>query len=793
MQEKKIKMMFLYYLRVAFRNLIVNKSLTIINISSFSFAISVCLAIGLFIANEYSYDRFNTNETSVYRFIDTKNNSSMIDYRVRDILLNNFPDIENACLVQRLSNQTEVIYAGKGYYLDDIMSVDNSYFDIFTLKFLGGNQSKPFTDIGSAVITRSTAVKLFGSDDAMGKELLVHGMTPVIITGVIEDYPLNSSITAGLLVNAENESFKFSRWIGDARDLSTYWWPFQIYLQLKKNSDPARLINYINKEISILHPYAEHAGLLKLRDVYLHDTTSGSETKKGNPNLLKILIWIALIILSLAIINYINLTVAQQHRKNKETGIRKVMGASVSDILANYLSESLLVSFISLAVGYYLVEIMIPFYNSVFGTTLNFSLFSKLPYIMIVAGIVSLIGLISGIVPAILLSGITPIRALYGTIVSPRKKRYFNKILTIFQFTVSVILIFCVIIITRQIKFLKHRDPGFSEELLLRVDLPYIQGNDMQKAKSFLSECRKSPFIKEVSISSGVPGQIYQHMGSNMENSRKNISIPCILADSAFLRTFGLNVVKGRDPEPGDYGKVCMLNEAAYRHFEFDNLDNKRFNNYRSGGFEIIGIVKDFQFTSLHKTIGPVCIMITPDFLPTSVNIRFNINGVAEGMKELTSLWQEILTAYPLKYQFYDEWFDSMYKSEERIAKSISLFAILSIVISCIGMLGLAIFSTERRTKEIGIRKVNGAGITEVMILLNREFAIWVVSAFIIGIPVMQYSMHLWLSSFAYRTTLDWWLFAFSGSLAFGIALTTVSLQSWKVATRNPVEALRYE
>jgi putative ABC transport system permease protein len=785
--------MFTYYLKSAYRNLLANKKFTIINIAGFSFAISICMAIGLFLANEYSFDSYNVNADRIVRLIDAKDNSSLIDYRVKDILLNTYPEIENACLVLRSSYPIEVRSSNKGFYLDDIMSVDNQFFGVFTIKFLSGNITKPFTDINSALVTESTSRKLFGSEDAIGRELLIWGDVPVTITGVIEDFPHNSSINAGLLVNAENEPFKLDKWIGNSNDLSTYRWPFQIYLQLKKNNDTNLLLDNINKGIAQLHPYTEKVGFLKLRDIYLHDKTSGSETRQGNANLLNLLAGIALIILALAIINYINLTVAQQHKRNKDTGIKKTFGARRADILMYYLTESLLVSVIAFVIGLYLVWIMIPFYNSVFDTTLNISYFLKLPYSILLAGSILIIGLISGSSPAIMLSGITPVRIMSGTIISHVRKQYFRNFLTIFQFTISIVLIFCVIVVLRQIKYVKHRDPGFNEEMLLRVDMPNIQQQDIQKAMTFLKECKKSPFIKKVSLSGGVPGQIYMSMGSNMENTTKNISVPCILADTSFLETFNFKVIKGRNLAPGDYGNVCMLNEAAYKHFEFENLDNKRFNNFKSGGFEIIGVVNDFQFTSLHKTIGPVCILFTQGFQPTAMSIRFAMNGAGPGMEAVRKLWEEILPVYPLKYQFYDEWFDSLYKSEERFARTISLFAILAIVISCIGILGLAIFSSERRTKEIGIRKANGAGIMEVMLMLNKEFAIWVAIAFIIGLPVMLVSMQKWLSNFAYKTTLSWWIFILAGLTAFIIALLTVSWQSWRAATRNPVEALRYE
>ena len=785
--------MFFYYLKSACRDLLKSKKFALINIAGFAFAISVCIGIELFLVHEYSYDGYNEHASRIVRLIDAKDNSSVIDYRVKDILLNNFPDIENACLVLRSSHPIEVKVSNKGFYLDDIMSVDNHFFEVFTISFVSGNTSSPFANINSAVITEKVAKLLFGEDNPLGKEILVWGNMPVTVTGLIRDFPDNSSITAGLLVNAENEKFKFYQSIGDSRDLSTYRWLFQIYLQLKKNSDQEDVIAKINANAALLRPYAELIDFLNLKDIYLHDTTSGSETKQGNAGLLKILTGIALIILLLAIINYVNLTVAQQNKRNKDTGIRKAFGANRTNILFHYLFESVLVSVVAFVLGIYLVWIMLPFYNDIFNTNLDLSFLIRFPYLIILPCAILVIGAISGSGPAILLSGITPARVLSGAIIFKNKKQYFRNTLTIFQFAISIVLIFCVLIVQRQIKYVKHRNPGFNEEQLLRLDLPNIQQTDEQKAMALLEQYRRSPFIKSVSVSSGVPGEIYMSMGSNIENSTRNMNVPCILADTSFLETFDMKVIRGRNLEAGDYGKVCMINEAAYNHFEFENLNNKRFNNYVEGGFEIIGVIDDFQFTSLHKTIGPACIMFTPGFIPTSMNIRFAANGTGQGMDIIRKLWDEMLPGYPLKYQFYDEWFDSLYRSEERFARTISLFAVLAIVISCIGILGLAIFSSERKTKEIGIRKANGAKVAEIMIMLNKEFVIWVVIAFVAGIPVMLVSMQKWLSTFAYKTTLEWWIFVLAGFIALSIAIATVSWQSWRAATRNPVEALRYE
>ena len=786
--------MFWYYLRIAIRNIRTNKKFSIINIAGFAFAISICLAISLFLIKEHSYDRYHRNADQIVRLIDTKDNSSLIDYRVKDILLKNYSEIENACLIIRSNYPVEIKSGDKGYYLDDIMSVDNHFFEIFSVPFVAGQSSSPFTNINSAVITEKTAKIIFGTESPLGKDLTVWGMLPVTITGIIKDFPDNSSITAGILVNAENEKFKFNQWIGDSRDLSTYRWPFQIYLQLNENVNTDQFAAKINSHIEVLKPYDkyyEQIGLLKLKDIYLHDPTTGSDTKQGNASLLKLLGGIALIILILAVINYVNLTVAQQKKRNKDTGLKKAIGADRKTILFQYLSESLIVIFLAFVSGILLLWLFMPFYQTIFNTTTETGILFRFPYLIILPVTILIIGVLSGYGPAVVLSRVSPVKILSGYTVIKGKKNYLRNSLTIFQFTISIILIFCVLIVQRQIRYVKHKNAGFNKELLLRVDLPNILENEVQKTKVLMEEFGKSPYIKSQTVTCGVPGQIPMSMGSNIDNTKKNMSVPCLLVDTAFLETFGLKVIKGRNLGPGDIDKVCMINEAAYKYFDFENLDHKRFNNF--GGFDIIGVVNDFHYSSLHKAIGPVCIMFTSKSRPTTLSIRFNAKGMEKGMTYINDEWQKILPGYPLKYQFYDEWFDSMYKTEEYFARTISLFAILAVVISSIGILGLSIFSSERRTKEIGIRKINGARISEVLLMLNREFFILVTIAYLIAIPVSWYSMHKWLQNFAYRTELSWWIFALAGIIAMAIALMTVSWQSWRAATRNPVEALRYE
>jgi putative ABC transport system permease protein len=740
---------------------------------------------------EYSYDKYHENSNQIVRLISKEKNISSIDYRVKDILVDNYPEIENGCFMLRLNRSFPIRVDGRGLYTNEaVISADNNFFNLFTIPVISGNPEKPFKDIRSAVLTESVGRKLFGQESPIGKEVVIQGEI-VTISAVIEDFPENSSISAGIIVNGENDNFKWSFHCENGKDKSTYRYFFSIYLALNEGVNRAELNNKINGNTELLKPYGEEMEFLALEDMHLYDPTIDGYIEKGSHSLLQLMSVIGIIILVLAIINYVNLTVAQQNKRNRDTGLRKTVGADRSVILTHLLAESLIVTILASGMALILVWASSPLFGHIFGTTITPTILFTFPNILYIPSAIFLLGIISGIGPALFLSKVTPIKVINGSHSITGNKSYGRNALAVFQFATSIILICAVLVVKQQLSYVKHKDLGFNKEQLLKLDIPDIEKQDRNKAMLLVEELRKSPYIKSLSLSKGVPGNVQMQLGTNIEGSDKNIMIPSIIADSSFLKTMGLEIVKGRDLQPGDYGKVCFFNESAYKHFEFDNLTNKRFNNWH--GHDIIGVVKDFHFNSLHKDIGPVCLIITPKNSPTAINIRFNSGGTPEGIKYLKDTWGDLLSEYPLKFEFYDQWFDTMYKKEERFAKSIGLFAMLAIVVSCIGMLGLSIFSSERRIKEIGVRKVNGAKISEIVGMLNGGFIKWVMIAFIIAIPVSYYIMGRWLESFAYRTELSWWIFALAGVMALGIALITVSWQSYKAATRNPVEALRYE
>ncbi|MFX0202264.1 MAG: ABC transporter permease [Candidatus Hodarchaeota archaeon] len=781
--------MFKNYLKIAIRNLQKNKAFSLINILGFAFGISICLGIAAYLLHEYSFDQYHANSERIYRLIDAQHNSSTIDYRVKDILAANYPEIENACLFLLVPVPTAVTVHNRGAYVDNLTSADNAFFKIFTIPFISGNNEKPLPDLNSVVLTESAAKKLFGDEDPMGQEIELRHRFPLTVTGIIQDFPANSSIQPQMIVNAENDDFKFSFSCERGDDESTYRWPFKIYLLLNENADKEALIEKINMHEELLRPYEEKIGLLSLMDMYLYDSTHGSSTKRGNPGLLKLLLSIGLTILILAVINYVNLTAAQHNKRYKEIGVKKSIGANKRDILAQFLTESVMVSFVSFLIAIVFLLESVPIYRSIFYDT--FHVYHLLNYWYVIIPAVIMLGIVSGCGSAYFFSSIHPIKALKGEVFIQRGRFAWRNGLTVFQFIVSIALIFCIMVMQKQIHYVKHNHPGFDEEQLLKLDLPQIQEVDKNDAFLLLDQFRQYPGIKSVSMTNGVPGWINTYMGANMPGKKK--SLPIIYADSSFLQTFGIKIIKGRNPMPGDFGTTCLINESAYQYFEWIDLENKRYDNGRPGGFEVIGVVNDFHFNSLRSAIEPLCILFHNEFYPTHLSIRIAAGQIGETMRFIQKTWQEILPQYPLQYEFYNSWLDAMYREDEKIGTAIGLFAALAIVISCLGILGMAIFSTQKRTKEIGIRKVVGASVADILLMLTKHFTQWVLLANIFAWPIAWYAMNQWLQNFAYRIHMGWWMFVLAGGIALVIALLTVSWQAIRAATANPVEALRYE
>jgi len=783
------------YLKTAIRSLFRHKVFSSINILGFAFSISVCIVILLFVVKENSYDNCYPNASHIYKLFDSKDNSSDIDYRLKSILVNNYSEIKGGCICEIVKVQSEINYNHNNYFEDNIMSADNDYFKVFNINFIYGDISKPFRDKNSVVLTESLAYKIFGKENPVGKEIVLNlsllDTASLVITGVIKDFPENSSNKAGFIVNADNDKFKFSFSGANSEDKSTYRYLFNVYLLFNKNTNAEQVIKQITNHPEILYPYETQVGLISLRDIYLSDNTSGNISLKGNSGLLKILIIIGVIILTLAVINYINLTLAQQKRRNKEIGIRKTVGAEKNDIITGLVTESILITSLAFLCALIFVEVTLPYFSRIFSSRLSLQPLMLFPLNLIIIASVLLIGAIAGLFPSLILSSFNPAKIFSRTAVFSSGKSGIRNILTVFQFTVSIALIFCLIVIQKQISFVKHKDLGFNKEQLLRIDLAAGVGYNRNKTGVLINELKQNSNILDISASYGAPGKIAMSMGSGIPG--KDGFIRCIIADSTFIKTFGIQLISGRSLLPGDIGKSCMINQSAYKFFDWNNLVDKRYNNGRKGGFEVIGVVKDFHFSSLREPTEPACILFVTDSPINTLSLRMKAGSVSEAMDYINKTWGKIVPDYPIKFQFYDDFFNEMYLKDEQLAQTIGLFATLAISISCMGILGLVIFASERRAKEIGIRKVHGAKVSGLMYMLNKDFLKWVILSSVIALPLGWYAMNKWLQDFAYKTDINWWVYLLAGLSALLIAFFTVSWQTWKTVKRNPVEVLRYE
>lgn len=556
---------------------------------------------------------------------------------------------------------------------------------------------------------------------------------------------------------------------------------------LKNGTSPAVFVNELNKSVSLGSLDIDSLALQSLDEIYLSDLKIKSRQAKGNPTLLKIFLAIALLILFLSSINYLNYCVSMQYAKLRVMGIKRAFGAGRSNLVRYAIVEVTLGITISLIIALFLTDIALSFSGNLFGKALNVTLNDWLavaPYFLTIL-VVVILG--NSIIPLYFLSRSSVNGFLTGFSGRGNRKRIWKHALLTFQLTTSTALIAVVIIIFRQLNYVKHSDPGFNREHLVRLNIPY----NFPQTKALQLEIQKLPFVENTTLSSGCPGMINHKYGSNTgENS---VDVNCIHVAENYLQTMGIELGEGRDFLSGDLNKSCLINQEALKQLGWESFEGNRFNNGQEGGFEVIGVIKDFKFESYHQAVEPLALLMTGADNGNVLSVRLTPGNLGEQLGHLKQAWNSFSPYDPFSFIFYDDFFQSMYVKEEKFASSITFFSLIAIVLTCMGILGQIFMICLTRVKEVGIRKINGAKIWEVLVMLNHDFIIMVGVAFVAAIPVSALVMHKWLENFTYKTSLSWWVFVLAGILSLFITLITVSLQSLKAATRNPVEALRYE
>ncbi len=777
--------MVLFNVKLALRNLLKNKVYSFLIIGGFAIGFAVVVLIGLFYRCETTVNSDFANHKRIYRLYDVKKNLCNLNWDLNPVIRSEYAEVENACPVDYATGTTFIAkndLTHANTEIQHLLTTTNSFFSIFSVEMEESLTGSPFRDKESVVISRSVANRLFGTQNPLGQQINVENHLIGTVSGIFDKLPDNSSFQADVIFNSENEKFRMSRTVSNGERYN----PTNHFILLKDGINTQFFADKLNKSEMLKALDVDSLALQKLDDIYLSKLTIKSRHAKGNPALLQLFLAIAVLILLLSSINYLNYSISMQYAKLKEIGINKVSGASWKELLSYTFVEVCLGVFIAVIISVIITFLAIPYSEILFGKELHINRNDWLSIAPVFISAVFFIVLLNSLAPISILSKFRITEFLSGFKGKRNSRQIAKHVMLTFQLSASIALIAVVMIIFKQLSFVKHSDLGFNREMLIRIDIP----QNYKGTEALMQEISTLSFVQGNSLSMGCPGMINNRMDVNSEN---NFTMNCIPVGADYLKTMGIELLQGRDFLEGDLNKACLLNEEALKQFGWENFEGKKYDVGNTGGYTVAGIVKDFKFESYHQVVEPLALLFDGAPYANVLSVRLSPGNTGEQIQQIQQRWETVSPYEPFNFMFYDDFFQSMYAKEETLASSVTFFSLIAIALTCMGILGQIFMISLNRVKEIGIRKINGARISEVIILLNKDFIKWVAFAFVISTPAAYYAMNKWLENFAYKTTLNWWIFALAGLLALGIALLTVSWQSWRAATKNPVEALRYE
>ncbi len=766
-------------LKILIRNILRYPTYSMIKIAGLSIGLTCFIAIMLWVKYETSYDKFHVNAGNLYRVAFTSENEDFHAYwqpgNLAGYLKETYPEIIESTNYSEM--QIKISHETKGFY--GIGSyADTAFFTMFTFPFKYGGPGNSLKDPGSVVLTNSMSQKLFGDRNSIGEMVKLNEEMVYTVTGVINDVPENSHMNFDFLIPFSDADEEMKSW-------APKWTKTYILLEDNANTD------VVNKKIAQVMNKFQPAWknilyLVPMEKSHLYNLSGG-----GLIVYIILFSSMAIIIVLLACVNFMNLSTARSEIKQKEVFIRKVMGSKKSQLGWQFIFESLLYSFISAFIAMLLTILLLPSINHLFNTHLQISNFSLLPYLLLLTAVT---GLIAGSYPAIYLSSLLPDRLEKRKIQSRRSRKWnFRYILVTLQFVISIFFIVSVLSVKHQINFIKSKDLGFNKENVIRLS---SVGKLSEKTKEFKSALLQNPSIEGVTVSVNnlISWTSTGPIDWDGRNKDELIEIGYNWVDYDFLKTFGLKMSQGRffsREHMSDEDNAIVINEKAVDYLKLEKPVGMKIQT--CFGFEgiIVGVIKDFHTTSLHEEMMPFALLLGEN--GNNIFIKTNGKDTKATLQFIQQQLKKVVPDDPFEYQFLEDQINDLYKTETLTSQIAGIATFLAIFISCLGLFGLVFSTVERKIKEIGIRKTNGAKTNEVMFMLIKDFTLYVLIAFIIACPIAWYAMHEWLENFAYKTNLSWWIFALAGLVALGIALLTVSWQSWQAATRNPVEALRYE
>jgi len=790
------------YLKVALRNIKRYKAYSFINISGLAVGLACCILIFLWVQDEWSYDRYHQHADRVFRISygeregETVEHIALSPFAAAPIVTEEIPEI---VAFTRLQWHQGLFLVGEETFEEtDIFYVDADFFAIFSHEFLAGDPTTALSQSGSAVLTESTARKLFGSSDILGRILHLREEGNLQVTAVIADVPPNSHCQFRALISNHRIRQTMS-------DLYTSWdwirgWS---YVLLRDGAEPDDVVRKIN-QVALKHrdeeavQYASQPDikLQRITDVHLTSHLLGELETNGSMQLVVVFSLIAVFILLIACINFMNLATARSANRSKEVGMRKVMGAQKGHLIHQFLSETVLTAAVALAVALMLVVLILPAFNQLTSKNLYLDFLSHGNFWGGMAVLILVTGAVSGSYPAFYLSSFQPIVTLRKTLSSGLRGSVFRSVLVVLQFSVSIALIISTVVIVHQLKFMKHKDLGFDKEQVLVVSM---RGSRIQQQAGALKQALlRNPRIRRATVSFGVPGRVHVTRGIMYEGQPEDEQheLELFFSDYDFARTYGIKIIKGRDFSEkygSDASGAFLLNETAARRLGWGvEAVGKKVGFSTDEMKPVVGIVKDFHFASLRSVIAPMGILLTEERV-RQLSLKVDKEELQETIAFVEETWKTFEPHLEFRYRFTDSQFDALYRSEDRLGRIITVFSAIAIAVACLGLFGLASYTAEQRTKEIGIRKVLGASIPGLILMLMRQFLRWVVLSNVIAWPVAYFLMNRWLQEYAYRIEFGWWICPLAGGVALVVTLMTVGYQTMKTTTANPVKSLRYE
>lgn len=788
------------YLKIAFRNLVKHKAFSLINISGLAIGMACCLLIVIFVQDELSYDQFNEKADRIYRIASKENRRGVIaNYPfvfsgIPPILQNDYSEVMDFV---RFDPRENVLISSedKEFYEERLFYTDASVFDVFTFPLVNGDPNTALKEPYALVLTQRMAEKYFSGEDPVGRTLTIDNEHDYQITGVLKEIPRNSHIKFDFLASIATLEAQ------DPRYGKLWAWNCYTYLLLPKD------YSYLDLERKFPDFIRRHRGekaveaytfyLQPLSRIHLHSHLGFEIEANSDIRYVYIFSAIAFLILLIACINFMNLSTARSANRAKEVGLRKVLGAERSRLIKQFLGESLALSLVALPAAVALIELFLPAFNALTGKDLRIDYFGNSVVFLGLVGILLFVGILSGTYPAFFLSAFRPAAALKGKLRAGAGSTLFRKVLVVVQFSVSIVLIAGTIIITNQLDFIRNKKLGFDKDHV--VVMPVMRSGIGQNFETFKGELLQNPNVQSVCGSTSAPSFIPTRSVFIPEGAEEGerLALRNVLLDYDFIKTFGMEIKEGRDFSRDfatDKKEAFIVNEAAVKEFGWESAVGKKLIDLEGPRGYVIGVVKNFHFRSKHQKIEPLVFSLLPSSRYVYlISVKISPSNIRDTLSFLKNKWKKFSPGWPFEYFFLDDNYDRLYKSEERLRHVFLTFTFLGIFIACLGLFGLAAFTAEQRTKEIGIRKVLGASVPGIVLLLSKEFIKWVLIANVIAWPVAYFAMGRWLENFAYRISIGWGVFIAAAALALGISLFTVGFQAAKAALANPAESLRYE